>query len=204
MAGVPIVVFDEYNFDQTTVPDPSDALTEKLGSSSDNALDYGEVVLIPPATSSFSKWKVIACRVKDLNDNTEVKNMRFWSPLRFTGTITNHYIISKHWMPAEVLLEDYITASGWFTGDGDISSERIGPSLITLPLYQNLFNKDQDFEDTEEGPKTGEITGTTLDDAIPVSQWIYLQIEVDKDFPLGRYGVGGEGVQTFRVTFDYV
>jgi len=154
------------------------SFTKELNTAASGALDFGDVNI---DAETESDTKVVVFRVSDLNGNTRVQNMRFWIP-SIPGRISTcefNTEIQNEWRQDNVLGE----------ASGNVST--------TLPTTQNLF-RGTAATYAENWPH---LSG--VDDA-NASQYIYLNVTCPTTAGTGKFGAGGEGEITMRVTLDYL
>jgi hypothetical protein len=107
-----------------------------------------------------------------------LNNMRIWIPVG-SGTVLDlpgsrlEFLVSGLWVPN----------LGFPSGAGQQFPN-------TLPLVANLFRADG-------------FNGITGFDDNNVSQFIYMRLFLDVDFPIGEFGACGSGILRPRLTFDF-
>jgi hypothetical protein len=107
-----------------------------------------------------------------------VYNMRLWLPSG-SGTVINRTGISLQFQTSGVWVPNLSFPSGF------------GQTfLTTLPTQLNVRRIDGRYELLSYNDQN-------------VSEWIYMRLFVDSNFPVGTYGICGSGLLRPRLTFDF-
>ena len=109
---------------------------------------------------------------------TAINNMKIWLPsgsgtILDTGSAYLQYSTSGTWLPN----------LNFPSGAGSQLPNQ-------LPEHANIHRIDGNYEINSFNDQN-------------VSQWIYLRIFLDSDFPVGQYGACGSGIFRIRLTYDY-
>lgn len=111
---------------------------------------------------------------------TTISNMKLWLPAG-SGTVFTTVKTGSHFQFEA--RGEWIPNIGFPSGAGQEFSD-------TLPSQFNVRRIDG----------SPEITGFS---DTQVSEWIYLRIFLDADFPVGTYGICGSGLIRMRLTYDF-
>lgn len=148
---------------------------KQLGTTAAAYLDFGDLNLTDGKQNSPTK--AVVAMVDHMNDaKSQVYNLRFWAADITDFTAGTYYLNS--WASGVWLRNCALTdASGYFT-----------PTI--LPSGQNWKRQDGGLAITASGADA------------QVTQYMYMNLTVNTDVPVGTYG-GDAGGFKYRLTFDY-
>ena len=161
------------------------AYDKELGLGCANAMSFNNLKLSLANNDPFVGSTVAVVNVSVPNFGTlqasglsAVYNMRLWIPSG-SGTAINTTGASLQFITSGVWVPNLSFPSGF------------GQTFLsTLPTQFNLRRID------------GRAELLSFNDA-NVSEWIYMRLFLDRDFPVGTYGICGSGLLRPRLTFDF-
>jgi len=159
------------------IPGGSFAFRQIVGPHILNPLEFRNVIFdfATPNNISGLYQSTTECIIfRQTNDRFNISNMRFFMPSGTALTPSGHI--------------EYATSGAWIY-NAHIPSGYGAPVPTALPSTPNLRRCDG----------LGYLDGS---DDIHVSQFIYMTITVPSGYSLGKYGYGGIGTLSFKLTFD--
>ncbi len=191
---VPVPTIRFSSWDNTELADPvgtrhlvsgAFAYDKELGLGCSNAMSFNNLKLSLTNEDPFVGSAVAVVNVSVPNFGTlqasglsAVYNMRLWLPSG-SGTAIASSAASLQFITSGVWIPNLSFPSGF----GQVM-------LTSLPTQFNLRRID------------GQSALVSFNDA-NVSEWIYMRLFLDRDFPVGTYGICGSGLLRPRLTFDF-
>lgn len=161
------------------------AFDKQIGLGCSNALPFNNLRLNAGENEPFASSKVAVVNFCFPNFGTlqasgisTITNMRLWLPAG-SGTVLD--------LPGSHL---QFQTSGVWAPNLNFPSGAGQPFLDTVPSQFNVRRID------------GSPSITSFNDA-NVSEWIYMRLFLDADFPVGTYGACGSGILRIRLTYDF-
>ena len=151
----------------------TDGYVSHLDTTATGVLDFG--AMNTTTSGVFSSTKLFYFRPTSLGDANEIYNFRFWLN-SVSAWDSGNYIFK--WENQQA-----------FEGSKELDATKMGVPT-SLPDSQNVYST-----------QSGTYIQSTAESGC--SEYVYLNIFVDTDVPVGNYGGAGNGGFRYRITYDF-